>query len=177
MKRQTLFNIHFYLSSFFTPFLLLMAITGTFYLFGEKGSLDKTLIQEKIILIKDVPKKEQVSKILEKVDQSYRFENVKDRGSSIQTRPSTRDYFNFVKQDDGSFSLYKVQPNFLSRVIEVHKGHGPGLLKNLQKVLGICLTLIIITGFLMSMKIQKRVKSFLATMILGALVLMALFLL
>lgn len=177
MKRNTLFNIHFYLSSFFTPFLLLMAITGTFYLFGQKGSVEKTLIQDGITFNTTISKKEQVSQLLKKIDETYSFENIKDRGASIQTRPTTRDYFNFVKKDEGSFSLYKVKPNLLSRVIEVHKGHGPGLLKSFQKVLGIVLMLIIITGFLMSMNIKKRVKSFLISTGLGTLVLLFLFLL
>lgn len=175
MKRENLFNIHFYLSSFFTPFLLLMAITGTFYLFGEKGSISKTLIQETITFNKETSKKEQISQLLKKVDKDYRFEYIKDRGSSIQTRPTTREYFNFVEQSEGFFSLYKINPSFLKRIIEVHKGHGPGSLKILQKILGICLIVIIISGFLMSMRIQKRAKPFLISMGLGTLVLSLLF--
>jgi len=154
-----------------------MAITGSLYLFNEKGAITKTLVQENIVFNQEMTKKEQISKILGKTDKDYRFEYLKDRGSSIQTRPTTRDYFNFVKKSDGSFSLYKQEPNFLSRVIEVHKGHGPGLLKDLQKVLGISLTLIVISGFLMSMKITERIKSFLITMSVGTIILFLLFLL
>lgn len=152
-----------------------MSITGTLYLMGEKGSSKKKIVLEEVRFNKESSKKMQISKVIKSVNPNYSFEKIKDRGSSIQTRPTTRDFYNFVKQEDGSFSIYEVKPNFLSRVIEVHKGHGPGLLKNLQKVLGVCLTLIIITGFFMSMKIQKRVKSFLVTMGIGTIFLASLF--
>jgi len=176
MNRKTLFNIHFYLSSFFTPFLLIIAITGTSYLFGQKGSLESTLIKTKIILTKE-NKKEQIQTILSQIDSTYRFEYIKDRGSEIQTRPTTRDYYNLNKDDDGTFSLYKVSPNFLSRIIEVHKGHGPKILKHFQKILGICLILIIISGLWLSMLMKKRVKEYFVSGAIGGLALLLLFLL
>ena len=177
MKRQTLFNIHFYLSSFFTPFLILIAVTGTFYLNGNKGAAESKLIKEGIQFQAGVAKKEQISKMLKEIDSSYSFEYIKDRGSSIQTRPTTRDYYNFKKKKDGSFSLYKDSPNFLLRIIEVHKGHGPKLLKYLQIVLGLSLFLIVLTGLFMSLQMKARVKQFTITMGAGVLVLLALFLL
>jgi uncharacterized iron-regulated membrane protein len=177
MKRSTLFNIHFYLSSFFTPFLFLMAITGTFYLNGYKGSVESKLVMEGIQFQTGVDKKEQVAKILNGVDSSYSFEYLKDRGSSIQTRPTTRDYYNFKKSDDGTFKLYKDSPNFLLRIIEVHKGHGPKLLKYLEMFLGVSLFFIVLSGLLMSLQMKARVKQFVITSGIGAAVLLVLFLL
>ena len=101
MSRKLLFNIHFYLSSFFTPFLLLIAITGTFYLFGEKGELKSTLVNDNFTISSDSSKKEQISSLLKNIAPDYNFEYLKDRGSSIQTRPTTRDYYNFKKNKDG----------------------------------------------------------------------------
>lgn len=176
MKRKTLFDIHFYFSSFFTPFLILMAVTGTSYLFGYKGSTVSTEIKTGISLASDKEAmKKQISDLIKRVDANYRFEALKDRGPSIQTRPSTRDFYNFKKRSDGLFTLYKVRPDILSRLIEVHKGHGPKLLKNLQKLLGVALFFIVITGFLMSLKIKARLKHFLGTISLGTMVLVALF--
>ena len=152
-----------------------MAITGTLYLFGEKGSVEKSLVQENINLSSEISKTEQIKTILKKVDQGYRFESVKDRGSVLQTRPTSRDYYSFKKQESGFFNLYKIEPNFLSKVIEVHKGHGPRLLKNMQKTLGISLVFIIFTGFLMSMKIKTRVRPFIISAVLGTTVLAVLF--
>lgn len=174
MKRKTLFNIHFYLSSFFTPFLLVIAFTGVMYLFGEKGSSESNLVREQVLLT-DKSKKAQITNILKEVDSSYKFEYLKDRGESIQTRPTTRDYYNFKKNSDGSFSLYKETPNFLLRIIEVHKGHGPKLLKYLQKILGISLILIVFTGLWMSLQMKKRVKEFIVSSLIGLVILTVLF--
>ena len=38
MSRKLLINIHLYLAAFFTPVLLIMAISGGLYLMGIKGS-------------------------------------------------------------------------------------------------------------------------------------------
>lgn len=174
MNRKTLFNIHFYLSSFFTPFLLLIAITGTFYLFGNKGSVNETLVKSNVIIEK-ANIKEQISKVVKEINSDYSFEYIKDRGSSIETRPTTRNYYNFKKNSDGTFNVYKAEPNFLLRLIEVHKGHGPSLLKYFQKVLGFALIIITITGLLMSLKLKARVKSFLISMSVGGAVLFGMF--
>ena len=79
MNRQSLFNFHFYLASFFTPFLLLMAFTGTFYLFGNKGKLKETLVRSNVI-IQDEQKNEQVKKLVKELDANYNYESLKDRG-------------------------------------------------------------------------------------------------
>lgn len=176
MNRKTLFNIHFYLSSFFTPFLLLIAITGTSYLFGNKGSLKSTLIQENISLQSET-KKEQVSTLLKKLDPSYSYEYLKDRKTSIQTRPTTRDYYNFKQTSPETFSLYKVEPNLLSRVIEVHKGHGPKLLKYFQEALGVSLIFIVLSGLIMSLQMKNRKKSAIVSMGIGFVILLSLFML
>ncbi len=175
MNRKTIFNIHFYLTSFFTPFLFLMAVTGTCYLLGKKGSSTSKLVREGIILSSD--KKGQIKNLMNEIDPSYKYEYLKDRGSSIQTRPTTRDYYNLKQVEDGSFQIYKVKPSFLLRLIEVHKGHGPGLLKYFQIILGIGLSLIILSGLMLSIQMRNRVKSFWITSGTGALFLIILFLL
>ena len=123
----------------------------------------------------DEQKNEQVKKLIKELDANYNYESLKDRGRSIQTRPTTRKYFNFKKNADGTFNIYKAEPNFLLRLIEVHKGHGPKLLKYFQKILGIALIIITITGLLMSLKIKTRVKSFIISMTTGAVVLIGMF--
>jgi len=143
-------------------------------LFGNKGSVNETLVKSNVMVEKE-NKKEQISKIVKEINSDYSFESLKDRGSSIQTRPTTRDYFNFKKNSDGTFNVYKAEPNFLLRIIEVHKGHGPALLKYLQKVLGFALIIITITGLLMSLQLKARIKGFLISMSVGGAVLFGMF--
>jgi hypothetical protein len=86
------------------------------------------------------------------------------------TRPTTRVSYEFIKKDTG-YEVYKVSPNFLKRIVEVHKGHGPSLLKWLQKILGICLILILITGVMISFKSKKHKRLSLTYMGLGSVIL------
>ena len=41
MNRKTLITIHMYLSAFFAPMVLLVAISGGLYLIGIKGSVER----------------------------------------------------------------------------------------------------------------------------------------
>ena len=177
MSRALLFKIHFYLSGFLAPFILLMALTGTLYLFGHKGETVESLVNEGISFNSSESKTEQISNIIKEHDSSYKFETLKDRGSSIQTRPTTRTFYNFKKEENGSYTLYKVSPDIHYRIIEVHKGHGPSLLKYFQKLLGISLMIIVLSGFWMSLKIKKRKKEFLLLSGAGFIFLLSLFLL
>jgi hypothetical protein len=152
-----------------------MAITGTSYLFGYKGQVEKTLVQEGIFLPATSEKNEVIKDLLSDIDQDYSYETLKDRGSAIQTRPTTRQYYEFKKTSSETFSLYKAKPNLLSRIIEVHKGHGPALLKYLEKALGISLFFIVLTGLIMSLMMKPRFRPFLLTSASGAIILLLLF--
>ena len=41
MSRKTLMTIHLYLAAFFTPMLLIMAVSGGLYLLDIKGNMEK----------------------------------------------------------------------------------------------------------------------------------------
>lgn len=172
MKRITILKIHLYLSAFFTPFLLLMAFTGTAYLFNFKGDAKTETVRtlEGIAVVD----KELVSSTLKAIDPDYSFEYIKESGSTVLTRPMTRVYYQFVKNESG-FLIQKVTPNFLRRIIEVHKGHGPGMLKNLEKVLGLSLLLVILSGVWLALSTKRDMKITLILAGSGAVVLFGLF--
>lgn len=176
LKRQTLFNIHFYLSAFFTPFLFLMAFTGAGYLFNNKGSVQSTVVKEGVVLEMTSSKEEAVAQVLKEIDPGYSFEYVREAGPNMMTRPTTKDYYSFKKQGDGTYAVSKESPDFMYRIVEVHKGHGSSLMKWFEKFLGLSLMLIILSGLLMSLKMKPRVKSFLATAGAGLVLWLVLFL-
>lgn len=174
MKRQTLLKIHLYLSALFTPFIFLMAFTGTSYLLGYKGDVKKEVVKsvelenEKITL-------EQAQNLLKDIDPDYTFEYLREAGTGAFTRPTTRTYYQFEKNENG-ITISKMTPNFLRAVIEVHKGHGPGLLKNLEKILGISLMLVLISGIWLAVSVKRDKKITLILIGLGTLVLSGLIL-
>ena len=47
--------------------------------------------------------------------------------------------------------ISKGTPDFLAAMVELHKGHGPVLFKWLEKIFGICLVLISLSGFLLGL--------------------------
>lgn len=169
MKRQNLLKIHLYLSAFFTPFLFLMALTGTSYLLGFKGDVKKEVIKT-ITLESEKITKEQAQLYLNSIDSNYKFEYLKESGNVTFTRPTTRTYYQFEREGN-NVSIFKMTPNFLLRIIEVHKGHGPGLLKNLEKMLGIALMFVLISGVWLAVTVKRDMKITLILISLGALVL------
>lgn len=167
MNKSILVRIHLSLSALFAPFLLLIAFTGTSYLFSYKGSVKTELVTT--INAQEISDS-LIKKTLISIDPDYNYEYTKGSTSKMITRPTTRVSYEFIKVDTG-YEVYKVSPNFLKRIVEVHKGHGPSLLKWLQKILGICLILILITGVMISFKSKKHKRLSLTFMGIGGIIL------
>lgn len=157
MNRPLLIKIHLYLSAFFAPFLLLMAITGTCYLLGSKGSVEKQVVSKINSNGMDLTE-QQVKEHISKIAPDYSYEYIKVRPGAFFTRPTTRTYYEVKKQPGNEYTIYKAKPSFLAAIIEVHKGHGPQLLKLLEKVLGIVLILILISGVWLALQLKRDRK-------------------
>lgn len=171
MKRNTLIKIHLYLSAFFAPVILLMAVSGTSYLLGFKGhsTIEELHSIESVELIND----EFVKNELSKINPGYHYEYLKESGNKTFTRPTTREYYQFTKID-GNIKIEKISPNFLAKIIEAHKGHGPGYFKTIQKIFGICLILILFSGIWLALTVKRDVKITLVLVGIGSIVTLAL---
>lgn len=174
MKRATLIKIHLYLSAVFAPFIFLMSITGTSYLLGYKGDVTKEVIQT-VVTEQSSLTEEYVREELKKIDPNYSFEYLKGAGKSVFTRPTTRTYYELNIVETG-VQITKVKPNFLRAIIEVHKGHGPGLLKTVEKVFGVALLLILISGMWLALTVKRDKSITLILTTIGGTVLFGLFL-
>lgn len=175
MKRPLLIKIHLYLSAFFAPFLLLMAITGTCYLLGYKGSVDKQLVSKIATNGVELDQK-QVEEHIKKIAPEYSYEYIKVKPGVFYTRPTTRTYYEIKKRPGNEYAVFKATPNFLASIIEVHKGHGPKLLKLLEKVLGFVLILILISGVWLALQLKRDRKVTLVLVGSGFLVLLVMIL-
>lgn len=165
IKRNSLVKVHLYASGFFAPFLLIMAITGTFYLLDIKGSEERVFVKE--LLLENKPDEVIVKNVLAKVEPGYDFAYLKSAGTRVFTRPTTRAYYSFEKEND-IYKLYKIRPNILRTLIEVHKGHGPKSMRIFEILLGIALLTILITGVWIGIMTARDKKVTLITMGAGA---------
>lgn len=173
MSGNLLLKIHLYLSAFFAPYILLMAIAGTCYLLGAKGSSTRTLVGSINTEGREI-KKESVEEHAIRFYTDYSFEYVKAKEDYFVTRPATRDYY-LYKKDAGKYLIFKVSPNFLAKIIEAHKGHGPKLLKWYETILGFVLIFILLSGVWMSLMVKRDKKITWILMGSGTLVLSVLF--
>ena len=126
-----------------------MAVSGGLYLSGIKGSFEKgeTIFVPAVQIDADQAKESQVKEILQQAGLDADFEYVKDRGRLMQTRPTSRDYFELEPTADGM-----VSPDLVASLMELHKGHGPGLFRILEQITALGLILILISGLIIGLK-------------------------
>jgi hypothetical protein len=173
MDRKLLITIHMYLAAFFAPAVLLVAISGGLYLAGVKGSVDQRIIyssSETMIDSKSTSLKADMAALLASAGvQSYRFESVKVKGETLYTRPTSSDHY-VIKLNDDGVEVIHARPNLQSRMIELHKGHGPSTFKTFQKAFAIGLIFIILSGLWLGISAARLRRSTLLTAAAGAVV-------
>lgn len=134
-----------------------MAVTGTCYLLGFKGSTQEEIVSS-IAVGDETITSDYVAAYVKKMAPDYSFEYIKQSPGVFYTRPTTRTYYKIKKKGQGSYVVYKVKPSFLASIIEVHKGHGPKLVKLLEKILGFILMLILISGVWLALQLARDRK-------------------
>ncbi|EED35352.1 conserved hypothetical protein [Luminiphilus syltensis NOR5-1B] len=149
MNRRTLITIHLYLSSFLAANVLLVAISGGLYLFGNKGSTSETtvgtLLKSEHILPAKASKAD-VERLLAGVDISdHDFEYVKQSDTTAVTRPTSREHY-LIDAGGDAIVINRVKPDLVKKMVELHKGHGPGWFKHYSKVFAAGLIFVIVSG-------------------------------
>lgn len=61
------------------------------------------------------------------------------------TRPTSRTYYQLKQTSDG-IEVARMEPSLQAAMMELHKGHGPGLFKWLGKLLAVALVFIMLSG-------------------------------
>jgi len=173
MNRKLLITVHMYLSAFFAPAVLLVAISGGLYLIGIKGEVTQEVIfqSDEIMIDSDSASLHaDVANLLSIAGvRSYTFDYVKVKGASLYTRPSSSDYY-LIHLKPGHLELIYAQPSLQSRLIELHKGHGPTLFKTFQQVFALGLVIIILSGLWLGISATRLRRSTLLTLSAGAVV-------
>lgn len=177
MKRNTWTKIHLIISSFFFPFMILIPLTGALYIYGFKGEKVKEVIVESQTIIN--PKSEtlesEVKTFLRENNVDYKFEYIKKRDTYLELRPANKIHY-FVYFSDEGTKLTKITPSITAAAIEIHKGHGPKLVKQLSGLFGIGLLLVSLSGFVLAITLKPYRKTFLLSSGVGILTLLILLL-
>ncbi|MAT93627.1 MAG: hypothetical protein CME59_13600 [Halioglobus sp.] len=173
MNRKLLITLHMYLSAFFAPAVLLVAISGGLYLVGIKGEVKQDVVYRADGMSIDSDSatlKADVTELLASAGvQAYNFEYVKVKGSSLYTRPSSADHY-IINIEPTGLEVVHARPNLQSRLIELHKGHGPTAFKTFQKIFAAGLVLIILSGLWLGISAARLRRSTSLTLAAGALV-------
>ena len=154
MSRKFIISLHLYLAAFFTPFIVLMAVSGTLYLLDYKGSTTyETLmtVDGKTLNNKSETLTFEVEALLDAEGIDTRFEYVKVRGSTLYTRPTSREHYRLTVEEN-SVEIARGTPDFVATIVELHKGHGPGLFRWMEIVLGVALIFIMLSGLILGLQ-------------------------
>ncbi|MEH6592599.1 MAG: PepSY-associated TM helix domain-containing protein [Halioglobus sp.] len=172
MVRKTLITVHMYLAAFFAPAVLLVAISGGLYLVGVKGNVELDSIYSSDLVLdgKSSSLKADVDKLLNAAGASdYRFEYISVKNDTLYTRPTSAEHY-VIKLGSAGLEVLHARPNLQSRMIELHKGHGPKAFKTFQKLFAIGLVCIIASGLWLGLSAAKLRRSTLLTAGAGAVV-------
>jgi hypothetical protein len=173
MDRKLLITIHMYLAAFFTPAVLLVSISGGLYLAGIKGKVEQETIYSNnhtTIDSKSTSLYTDVSTLLADAGvESYSYEYVKVSGANLYTRPTSSDHY-IIKLSEGGVEVIHARPSLQSRMIELHKGHGPSAFKTFQKAFAVGLIFIILSGLWLGISAARLRRSTLMTATAGAVV-------
>jgi hypothetical protein len=148
MSRTLFIQIHLYLSAFFSVAVILVATSGGLYLLGQKGSLETTrvaVLPSAATLVAE-PTKANVLTVLAQAGVSdFDFDYVKDRGTILQTRPTSRPYYQLTVFGEAVEVDYVV-PSLQKRMMELHMGHGPSKYRLYQQLFAGGMLFIIVSG-------------------------------
>ena len=146
--RKYLVLAHLWFAGLMAPAFALHAISGGLYLMNVKGEVStervslpagSTLDFESATLESDV------RSLLETANLKSDFEYIRNRGSVIQLRPTSKTYLEFRQSPQG-LSATRVKPDTVKSLMELHMGHGPQMFKTYQKFVALFLLGVILGG-------------------------------
>lgn len=148
MQRSVLIKLHLIAAAFFTPALLLVAISGGLYLLGIKGDIRQTpvgMVEDQRLDPQSPALDADVAALLRALAIEPDFEYVKVSGNTLFTRPTSEPHYEIRLTAAGAEVTHN-RPSLQKSLIELHKGHGPLMFKDFQKALAMMLLFILLSG-------------------------------
>jgi len=148
MARALLITLHLYFSAFFAAAIVLVASSGGLYLIGIKGSVEQTMVgslDSGESLLADPSHAAVASALAELGVPDFDFDYVKQNGSRLMTRPTTRPFYTLDIEGDQVTVQYNT-PSLQKRMIELHMGHGPSAYKTYQQFFAAGMLFVMLSG-------------------------------
>jgi len=165
MTRALLIKLHLYFSAFFAAAIVLVASSGGLYLIGIKGSVEQAMVgslDSGESLLAD-PSHAAVTSALEELGvPDFDFDYVKQSGSRLMTRPTTRSFYTFDIEGDQVTVRYNT-PSLQKRMIELHMGHGPSAYKTYQQFFAAGMLFVMLSGLWLGLSSDRLRKTTLIT--------------
>lgn len=158
--RRLLITLHLIFAGIMAPAFLLVAISGGLYLINIKGQTTDSsiaLTDGAALDFESDTLDADVRSLLKRSNIDHSFEYIRNRGSRIELRPTSRTYLSFTQTAEGLRATKHV-PDFQKSMIELHKGHGPQLFKLYQKFVALLLIGVVLGGVLVGL-LSKTYRS------------------
>lgn len=107
-----------------------------------------------------------VRTLLETANLKSDFEYIRNRGTVIQLRPTSRTYLEFRQTEQG-LSATRVKPDTVKSLMELHMGHGPQLFKSYQKLVALLLLGVVLGGILVGLMAKAYRRQTVIALVLG----------
>lgn len=170
--RKYLILAHLWLAGLMAPAFALHAVSGGFYLMDIKGAVvteNITLPANSALDFGSDGLEADVRSLLDRANIDHNFEYIRNRGTIIQLRPTSRDYLEFEQTPTG-MTAKMVKPDFIRSMMELHKGHGPELFKTYQKFVALMLLLVVFGGILVGLLAKAYRRQTTIAVVVGTLV-------
>jgi len=151
--RKYLILAHLWFAGLMAPAFALHAISGGLYLMDMKGeaATERVSLPSNASLdFKSETLDADVRALLADANIKHDFEYIRNRGTVIQLRPTSKTYLEF-KQSPQGLSATRVKPDTVRSMMELHKGHGPQIFKSYQKLVALLLLGVVLGGILVGL--------------------------
>ncbi len=170
--RNILTLLHLFGAGFMAPAFLLVALSGGLYLTGNKGNFEVTpvtLPADASLDFKSPTLQADVKALLSSNNMNTKFEYVKNRGSKIQLRPTSKTHYEFSQTPEGLKAVQK-KPDLQAVMMELHKGHGPKAFKLYQKLMALFLFFVVFGGVFVGLLAKNYRNKTIGAVALGTIV-------
>lgn len=171
LSRKTVLQIHLIIASLFLPLLLLMPLTGSLYLWGFSGTQEKT---EAFRFAGSIPTEPEAQERFFREQfkaqgLDFDFEYIRSNKNDFVFRPTSRVHYS-ASLENNEIIVSKIEPSLLKRLSELHKGHGPVMMRWFESLFGIALILTTLSGLWLAISVPAYRKASLISFAVGTLI-------
>ena len=170
--RKYLVLAHLWVAGLMAPAFALHAISGGLYLMNMKGEATTervSLPAGSALDFKSATLEADVRALLQQANLKHNFEYIRNRGTVIQLRPTSKTYLEFRQSPQG-LTASRVKPDTVRSMMELHKGHGPKIFKSYQKLVALLLLGVVLGGILVGVLAKAYRRQTTIAVVMGVVV-------